>query len=149
MTPQPYIFYTFNIFIPWGTWVAQSAKRPTSAHVMISWLVGSSPAWGSVLSPEPASDSVSPSLSARLLLALRLPKTNKNVKKNFFYPFIFPWKGFWTFATPSDCLFAEQVAGITRAAFWRLDVGSSVSGFSVLHLRLMGAGGTFAWSSPR
>ena len=49
-----------------GTWVAQSIKRPTSAQVMISWSVSSSPMSGSVLtaqSLEPASDSVSPSLS--------------------------------------------------------------------------------------
>ena len=51
----------------WGAWVAQSVKRPTSAQVMISRFVGSSPASGSVLtarSLELASDSVSPSLSA-------------------------------------------------------------------------------------
>ena len=50
-----------------GAWVAQSVERPTSAQVMISQLVGSNPASGSVLtaqSLEPASDSVSPSLSA-------------------------------------------------------------------------------------
>ena len=49
----------------WGTWVAQSVKRPTSAQVMISRSVSSSPASGSVLtaqSLEPVSDSVSPSL---------------------------------------------------------------------------------------
>ena len=49
----------------WGAWVAQSVKRPTSAQVMISWSVSSSPASGSVLtaqSLEPVSDSVSPSL---------------------------------------------------------------------------------------
>ena len=48
-----------------GTWVAQSVKWPTSAQVMISRSVSSSPASGSVLtaqSLEPASDSVSPSL---------------------------------------------------------------------------------------
>ena len=48
-----------------GAWVAQSVKRPTSAQVMISLSVGSSPASGSVLtaqSLEPVSDSVSPSL---------------------------------------------------------------------------------------
>ena len=53
-----------------GTWVAQSL-----AQVMISQLVSSSPASGSVLtaqSPEPASDSVSPSLSAPSLLMLCL-----------------------------------------------------------------------------
>ena len=48
-----------------GTRVARSVKRPTSAQVMISRSVGSSPALGSVLtarSLEPVSDSVSPSL---------------------------------------------------------------------------------------
>ena len=49
-----------------GAWVAQSGKCPTSAQVMSSRSVSSSPASGSVLmarSLEPASDSVSPSLS--------------------------------------------------------------------------------------
>ena len=49
-----------------GAWVVQSVERPTSAQVMISLSVSSSPASGSVLtaqSLEPASDSVSPSLS--------------------------------------------------------------------------------------
>ena len=49
-----------------GSWVAQSVKRPTSAQVMISRSVSSSPALGSVptaQSLEPVSDSVSPSLS--------------------------------------------------------------------------------------
>ena len=48
-----------------GAWVAQSVKRPTSAQVMISRSVSSSPVSGSVLtaqSLEPVSDSVSPSL---------------------------------------------------------------------------------------
>ena len=64
---------------------AQSVGRPTSAQVMISWLVGSSPASGSVLtarSPESASDAVSPSPSAPPLLALSLSKIN--IKKNPF-----------------------------------------------------------------
>ena len=50
-----------------GTWVAQSVECPTSAQVMISQFMSSSPASGSVLtvqSLEPALDSVSPSLSA-------------------------------------------------------------------------------------
>ena len=50
-----------------GNCVAPSVERPTSAQVVISWLVGSSPVSGSVLTargPEPASDSGSPSLSA-------------------------------------------------------------------------------------
>ena len=65
-----------------GTWVAQSAKRPTLAQVMISWSVGSSPAWGSVLtaqSLEPVSDSVSPSLCdpPPFMLCLSVSKINK------------------------------------------------------------------------
>ena len=58
-----------------GTWVAQSVKRLTSAQVTISRLVRSSPASGSVLTAQslkPASDSVSPSLSAPPLLVLCL-----------------------------------------------------------------------------
>ena len=56
-----------------GAWVAQWLERPTSAQVMISRFVSSSPASGSVRtarSLEPASDSVSPSLSAPPLLTL-------------------------------------------------------------------------------
>ena len=65
--------------------MAQSVKRLTSAQVIISRFMGSSPASGSVLtaqSPEPASDSESPSLSAPppLTLRLSLSKINK-VKK--------------------------------------------------------------------
>ena len=50
-----------------GSWVAHSVKPLTSAQVMISQFVGLSPVSGSVLaaqSLEPASDSVSPSVSA-------------------------------------------------------------------------------------
>ena len=50
-----------------GAWMAQLVKHPTSAQVMISQFVSLGPASGSVLtaqSLEPASDSVSPSLSA-------------------------------------------------------------------------------------
>ena len=70
-------------------WVAQSVKRPTSARVMISQLVGSSPLSGSVLpaqSLEPASDSLSPSLSAPppLMLCLCLSQKQINIKKIFF-----------------------------------------------------------------
>ena len=49
-----------------GAWVAQSVNHLTSSQVMISQSVSSSPTSGSVLtaqSLEPASDSVSPSLS--------------------------------------------------------------------------------------
>ena len=35
-----------------GTWVAQLVKRPTSAQVMISWFVSSSPTSGSVLTAQ-------------------------------------------------------------------------------------------------
>ena len=60
---------------PWGGWVAQLVKHPTSAQVMISRLMSLSPAWGSVLtaqSLELALDSVSPSLSDPPLLMLSL-----------------------------------------------------------------------------
>ena len=58
-----------------GVWVAQSVKRPTSAQVMISQSVSSSPVSGSVLTAqnlEPALDSVSLSLFAPPLLMLCL-----------------------------------------------------------------------------
>ena len=72
----------------WGTWVTQLVKRLTSAQVMISRFVDSSPASGSVLtarSLEPASDSVSPSLSAPplLVLCLSLSKINKTLNEFF------------------------------------------------------------------
>ena len=74
--------------------MAQSVKRPTSAQVMISWFMSSSPASGSVLtaqSLEPASDPVSPSLSAPPLLMLCLTlflKTLAHVLKQFFLTFV-------------------------------------------------------------
>ena len=65
-----------------GTWVAQSVKRLTSAQVMISQFRGLSPTLGSVLtaqSLDPASDSVSPSLSAPPTFTLCLSqKINKH-----------------------------------------------------------------------
>ena len=63
-----------------GAWVAQLAERPTSAQVMISWLVSLSAVSGSVLtakSLEPVSDSVSPSLSAPNPLTLCLCLSQK------------------------------------------------------------------------
>ena len=65
-----------------AAWVAQSVERPTSAQVMISWSVSSSPASGSVLtaqSPEPVTDSVSPSIFAPppLVLCLSLSLCQK------------------------------------------------------------------------
>ena len=64
-----------------GTRVVQLVERPTSAQVMILQSMSSSPALASVLtaqSLEPALDSVSPSLSAPLLLALSLPPSKIN-----------------------------------------------------------------------
>ena len=64
----------------WGSWVAQSVKRPTSAQVMISRFVGSGPTSGSVLTAqllEPVSDSVSPSFSEPPLFMLSLCLKNK------------------------------------------------------------------------
>ena len=63
--------------------MAQFVMWPTSAQVVISALVSSSPVLGSVLtvhSLEPASDSVSPSLSALPPLALYL--SLKDILKN-------------------------------------------------------------------
>ena len=65
-----------------GAWVAWWVKHLTSAQVMISWFVGSSPTSGSVLtaqSLEPASYSVSLPLSAppMLMLCLSLSLNNK------------------------------------------------------------------------
>ena len=62
--------------------MAQSVERPTSAQVMISRSVSSSPASGSVLtaqSLDPVSDSVSPSLSdpPPFMLSLPVSKINK------------------------------------------------------------------------
>ena len=66
--------------------MAQSVKGPTLTQVMISWFTGSSPDSGSVLiaqSLEPASDSVSPSLTAPLPLTLCLSfsLSKINIKK--------------------------------------------------------------------
>ena len=66
----------------WGACVAQLVGRPTSAQVMISQSMSSSPASGSVLtaqSLEPVSDSVSPSLSdlPPFMLSLPVSKINK------------------------------------------------------------------------
>ena len=69
----------------WGALVAQLAELPTLAQVMNSQFVGLSSVSGSVLtaqSLEPASDSVSPSLSALppfvCALSLSLSKINKH-----------------------------------------------------------------------
>ena len=62
-------------------WMAQLVKHLTSAQVIISRFMSSSPTSGSVLtaqSLEPPWDSVSPSLSAPPLLVLCLSKMNKS-----------------------------------------------------------------------
>ena len=65
-------------------WVAQAVKRLALAQVMISRFVSSSPASGCMLtaqSLEPASDSVSSSVSASplLMLCLSVSKINKTL----------------------------------------------------------------------
>ena len=70
----------------WGTWVAHLVGHLTSAQVMISWLVSSSPVLGSVLTAQslgPTLDSVSHSLSASpptCALSLSLSLQNKHLK---------------------------------------------------------------------
>ena len=64
-----YLIYSILKMIR-GTWVTQSVKCLTSAQVMISWIMSWSPSSGSVVSTEPTSDPLSPSLSAPPLLAL-------------------------------------------------------------------------------
>ena len=64
-----------------GAWVVQSGKRQTSAQVTISRFVSSSPTSGSPLtarSLEPASDSVSPCLSALPPHSLSLSQKKRN-----------------------------------------------------------------------
>ena len=72
--------------------MVQSVKLPTLARVMISRLVSSSPALGSVLtarSLEPALDSVSPALSAppQLVLCLSLSVLNRRISQNMLLSF--------------------------------------------------------------
>ena len=64
-----------------GTWVAQSLKCPTSAQVMISLFLSWSPASGSVPTAQPASGSVSPSLSLPLPYSHSVSLTQINIKK--------------------------------------------------------------------
>ena len=73
--PQVGLCASLRFSPSWGTWMAQLVERPTSAQVMISQFVSSSPVLGFVLtarSLEPASDSVFPSLSAPPPLTLCL-----------------------------------------------------------------------------
>ena len=67
-----------------GAWVAWSLKCPTSAQVLISPFLSSSPTSGSVLTAqnlEPAWDSVFPSLSAPPPLTPGLSLSKINIKK--------------------------------------------------------------------
>ena len=67
--------------------MAQLVKPPTSAQVMISLSMSSGPMSGSVLtaqSLEPASDSLSPSLSAPPLLMSAFSFSKMNKHKLFF-----------------------------------------------------------------
>ena len=81
-----------------GAWVTQLVERLTLAQVMISRLVGLSPASGSVLtaqSLEPASDSVCVSLSLPLPYCHSVSVSQKwiNVKKSFLFCLMFIY--FW------------------------------------------------------
>ena len=58
--------------------MAQSVKRPTSAQVVISWFVSSSPVPGSVLTAWSLLWVLSPSFSVPSLLGLYSLKTNEN-----------------------------------------------------------------------
>ena len=74
------VFTVLHMTFTWGTWVAQSVKRPTSAQVMIP--VSSSPALGSAKtqSLEPASDSVSVSLCPSPTCSPSLSLSKINIK---------------------------------------------------------------------
>ena len=92
-----------------GSWVAQSVKPPSSAQVVISLFVSSSPASGSVLtaqSLEPASDSVSRSLSAPPLLTLCLYLKNKALTI-----FFWKWAGSWEQGARSQQHLSQSTAG--------------------------------------
>ena len=68
--------------------MAQLVKRLPLVHIMISQLVGLSPALSSVLTAqplEPASDSASPSLSAPLQLVLSFSQKLTNVEVFFVF----------------------------------------------------------------
>ena len=81
MLPTPLLIVPLLKLSSWDAWVALSVKHPTLAQVMISRLVSSSLALGSVLtaqSLEPASYSVFPSLSVPPPLVLSFSLTRKN-----------------------------------------------------------------------
>ena len=75
MLPASGLSFLKNFLSYQGSWIAQWVRRPALAQVMILWSVHLSCVLGSVLtaqSLEPASDSVSPSLSVLPLLMLCL-----------------------------------------------------------------------------
>ena len=63
-----------------GAWVAQSVGHPTSAQVMISWLLSLSPRWA-LCCQQGAHFRSSVSLSLCSLPALSLSLSNINIKK--------------------------------------------------------------------
>ena len=78
--PAYYIFFSLEV-------MKLTVKHPTLAQVLISWFVGLSPSSGSVLtaqSLEPASDSVSPFLSAPPPTHTLSLSQETNIKKIFF-----------------------------------------------------------------
>ena len=78
--------------------MAQSVECLTSAQVMISRFVGLSPVSGSVptaRSLEPASDSVSPSLSAPPQLVFSLSLKNKQTLKKLKKKKMVPYKSYF------------------------------------------------------
>ena len=79
--PFPWCLSTCLNTFYWDTWVAQLVKHLTSAQVMISWFVGSSPMSGSVLTARAWSLlwilSLSLSLSAPLLFTHTLSLSQK------------------------------------------------------------------------
>lgn len=61
---------------------------------------------------------------------MQLQSHISSTPETFLALYLSPRKGFWTFAIPSDHLFAEQVVGITWAGFWHLAVGLPSLGIS-------------------
>ena len=64
-----------------GAWGAQSVEHPTSAQVLISWRVGSSPTSGSLLSAQSLLGILSLSPALPLPCMQSLSRINKHVKK--------------------------------------------------------------------
>ena len=95
------------------TWVAQLVKRPYVAHVMISWFKGFEPHIGlAAVSAEPASDPLSPSLSALppLVLSLKINKLKKKEKKRMLTA-----RSYWLGYSKNSGLFKQ-----CDHSFWRI-----------------------------